>query len=252
MARNAVKPSTEDSRARYEARSLRLWWTPDQRMLHLHGQLPDVLRVAFEATIQQLTERMRPAKGQAWDSFEHRAADALVGLCEWPDRNQEPTAATKPVLVVQVPASGPATIAGIPIADALVEQLRANSTIEPVLIDDHGVPVALGRRTAVLSPKLTRAVRLRDGHCRYGTCERRAGLQVHHLRPASWGGPDELANLAAVCAPHHRLLIPHGTQVLLGNPNQPDGLHVVELADLTPEQRRHLGLPPPRAGPTAA
>jgi len=95
-------------------------------------------------------------------------------------------------------------------------------------------------------------VLLRDGHCRYGTCERRHGLQVHHLRPGSWGGRDELANLAAVCAPHHRLLIPHGTQVLIGNPNQPDGLHLVELADLTPEQRQHLGLPPLRAGPAVA
>jgi hypothetical protein len=252
MARCASKPSTDDSRQRHEARGLRMWWTPDQGMLHLHGQLPDVMGATFEATIQQLTERMRPVKGASWDSFEHRAADALVGLCEWPDRNQEPTAAAKPVLVVQVPPSGPATIAGIPIADALVEQLRTNATIEPVLVDDHGVPVARGRRTAVLSPKLTRAVRLRDGHCRYGTCERRAGLQVHHLRPGSWGGPDELANLAAVCAPHHRLLIPHGTQVLLGNPNQPDGLHLVTLADLTPQQRQHLGLPPPRAGPNAA
>jgi hypothetical protein len=139
----------------------------------------------------------------------------------------------------------------VPIADSLLEQLRANSTIEPVLVDDHGVPAALGRRTSVLSPKITRAVLLRDGHCRYGTCEHRHGLQVHHLRPGSWGGRDDLANLAAVCAPHHRLLIPHGTQVLLGNPNQPDGLRVVEVADLSPEQRRHLGLPPPRAGPNA-
>jgi hypothetical protein len=31
LARNASKPSTEDSRARYAARSLRMWWTPRQR-----------------------------------------------------------------------------------------------------------------------------------------------------------------------------------------------------------------------------
>ena len=31
LARNAVKPSTEDSRARYKARSLRMWWTHGQR-----------------------------------------------------------------------------------------------------------------------------------------------------------------------------------------------------------------------------
>ena len=58
--------------------ALRMWWTPDKGMLHLHGQLPDVMGAKFEATIQQLTEQMKPAKGQRWDSFEHRAADALV------------------------------------------------------------------------------------------------------------------------------------------------------------------------------
>jgi hypothetical protein len=252
MARNAAKPTTANSRARYAARSLRMWWTPDKGMLQLHGQLPDVMGATFEATITKLTEQLKPAKSQRWDSFEHRAADALVGLCEQPDgRDETPRLATRPLVQMHLPAHGPAEIAGIPIADSLLEQLRANSTIEPVLVDDHGAPVALGKRFSVVSPKLARAVLLRDGHCRYGTCERRGGLQVHHLRPGSWGGRDEIANLAAVCAPHHRLLIPHGTQVLIGNPNRPDGLRVVELDDLTPEQRAHLGLPPPRAGPTA-
>ena len=85
LARNAVKPSTEDSRQRYEARSLRMWWTPDKGMLHLHGQLPDVMGATFEATIQKLTDQRKPATGQAWDSLEHRAVDALVGLCEQGD-----------------------------------------------------------------------------------------------------------------------------------------------------------------------
>ena len=63
LARNAVKPSTEDSRARYEARSLRMWWTPDKGMLQLHGQLPDVMGATFEATIQKLTEQMQAGQG---------------------------------------------------------------------------------------------------------------------------------------------------------------------------------------------
>jgi hypothetical protein len=253
LARNAVKPSTEDSRARYEARSLRMWWTPDKGMLHLHGQLPDVMGATFEATIQKLSDQRKPAKGQAWDSLEHRAADALVGLCEKGDTSDEtPRLATRPVVQVHAPRHGPAEIAGIPIADSLLEQLRANASIEPVLVDDDGVPVAVGKRFTVLSPKIVRAVLLRDGSCRYGNCERRAGLEVHHLTPRSWGGTDDLANLAAVCSTHHRLLVPHGGRVLIGNPNQPDGLRTVHLHDLTPEQRRQLGLPPPRAGPNAA
>jgi hypothetical protein len=47
---------------------------------------------------------------------------------------------------------------------------------------------------------------------------------VHHLHPSSWGGGDDTANLASVCAYHHGLLIPHGDYILEGNPNQPDGL----------------------------
>jgi hypothetical protein len=253
LARNAVKPSTEDSRARYEARSLRMWWTPDKGMLQLHGQLPDVMGATFEATVQKLTEQMKPATGRAWDSFEHRAADALVGLCEQPATEDEtPSLASRPVVQLHVPPHGPAEIAGIPIADSLLEQLRANASIEPVLVDDDGTPIAIGKRFSALSPKIVRAVLLRDGSCRYGNCEIRSGLEVHHLRPRSWGGTDDLANLAAVCSPHHRLLVPHGERVLIGNPNQPDGLRLVTLSELTAEQVQQLGLPPPRAGPTAA
>jgi hypothetical protein len=42
---------------------------------------------------------------------------------------------------------------------------------------------------------------------------------------------------------------------LVGNSNQPDGLRMVHLNDLTAEQAEQaeqLGLPPPRAGPDAA
>ena len=253
MARNAAKPSTEDSRARRAARSLRMWWTEDQGMLHLRGQLPDVMGATFEATIRQLSEQRKPAKRQAWDSFEHRAADALLKLCAEPDANDDgPTLAPRPVLQGQVPLSGPAEIAGVPIADSLLEQLRANASIEPVLVDDDGVPVAVGKRFTVLSPKIARAVLLRDGHCRVPGCAVRHGLEVHHLRPRSWGGTDEIANLAVVCASHHRTLVPHGDRALIGNPNQPDGLELAALDDLTSEPADQLGRPPPRAGPFAA
>jgi hypothetical protein len=136
----------------------------------------------------------------------------------------------------------------------MVEELRANARIEPVLVDDGGLPVAIGKRSTALPPKIARAVLLRDGHCRIPGCEHRHGLEVHHLRPRSWGGTDELANLAAVCRSggHHGLLVPTGTWALLGNPNQPDGLQLVRVDQLTVEHAEQLGRPPPRAGPTAA
>ena len=111
------------------ARSVRMWWTADKTFLHLHGVLPDLLGVKVEATINRLTDRAKPATGQPWDSYEHRAADALVGMCdavEVAERIETPMLANTPLLVVGVPPSGPAEIAGIPLADAVVEQLRAN------------------------------------------------------------------------------------------------------------------------------
>ncbi len=93
---------------------------------------------------------------------------------------------------------------------------------------------------------------LRDGHCRCGNCDLRYGLHAHHLRPKSWGGTDEISNLAAVASVHHPMLIPNGPYALVGNPNLPDGLRIVHINDLTPDQAQQVGLPPRRAGPDAA
>jgi hypothetical protein len=118
----------------------------------------------------------------------------------------------------------------------MVESLRASARIEPVVVDDAGVPVTRGRTRTALPPKVVRGVRLRDAKCRWPGCDRRTGLQVHHLWPVSWGGDDDQSNLALVCVgggtDHHGLLAPHGTYLLLGNPNLPDGLHLIRVEDL--------------------
>jgi hypothetical protein len=150
-----------------------------------------------EAFFDRVAEKIRPAKGQAWDSLEHRHADTLIGMCrlETPadgsgtgrcdeDRAQAPTMAVRPMFVLDVPLHGPALLCGIP------------------------------------------------------TPARAPGA---HLQPSSWGGTDDIANLAAVCPSHHALLVPHGELVLDGNPNQPDGL---TLRRITPaEDRRRQRAP---------
>ena len=257
LARTKTKPTFEEGRARYEARGLRMWWRKDKGMLHVRGELPDVMGAKFEATIQHLTEQMKPAKGHPWAPFEHRAADALVGMCDAvkvAEQVENPTLAAQPLFVVQCTKDGPAEVAGIALPDSIVEALLASASIEPVLVDDDGVPVAIGKRTTFLSPKVVRAVLLRDGHCRIPGCEICYSLQAHHLRPKSWGGDDELSDLAAVCtaAGHHQMLVPNGPWALVGNPNLPDGLRLVHIDHLTDEDAEQLGLPPPRAGPTEA
>lgn len=59
-----------------------MWWAPRTGMLSVRCELPDLDGARFEATISHLVDRMRPVKGQPWDTREHRGADALVRLCE--------------------------------------------------------------------------------------------------------------------------------------------------------------------------
>lgn len=244
-------PTIAEARARRAARTLRLWWQADTGMLDGRFSLPDVDGALFESVITRLVETMRPAAGEPWEPRDRRAADALVALCRAGDHGGngrgQPTAGITSHLVVHVPLHGPATVAGIPLPDEMVEALRADARLEPVLVDAGGTPVAVGRVEPALSEKTRRVVRQRDGKCRWPGCERRIGLQIHHLWPRSWGGSDHFANLAAVCAGHHRELVPLGDLLLVGDPNRPDGLTLRHRDDL-PGPATHDA----RAGPPAA
>jgi hypothetical protein len=234
LAREARKmrtPTADESRARFASRELRMWRSHDDTMLHLRGQLPDDMGATFEAAIEQLVEKMK-VKGEPWVAYDQRAADALLALCEAQSGHDDQAPTLDPLVGMQVavPLHGPAEIAGVPIADSLLEQLRANASITLLLVDDDGAVQAIGRAAPAISPKRRRAVLARDARCRVPGCGRRRRLQVHHLVPRTWGGTDELSNLAAVCPAHHRLLVPHGLLSLVGNPHLPDGLRLVTVS----------------------
>jgi len=245
-------PTAEVGAARRAARELRFWWRQDHGMLDGRFSLPDIDGAIFESVVNEMIGRMRPVKGQPWDTREHRGADALVELCRSyaARRGDEASGAPAPHLIVQVPLHGPATVAGVPLPDAMVERLRAQAKVEPVLVDDDGEPIIVGRVESVLSEKTKRVVRQRDGKCRWPGCDQRVGLEVHHLWPSSWDGPDELWNLAAVCWHHHHQLAPQGRWLLLGNPNNPAGLSLIDRDDLP--RLATLAADQARAGPSAA
>jgi hypothetical protein len=227
LVRTKRTPSEEEGRERRRRRALRKWWDDDAGMLRFGGAgLPDLDGALVEAVLDQMVDRMRPVKGQPWESRAARTADALVELA----RNYADAHS------VEHPAPS-LVICGIPLPDGMVEKLRASAKVKPVLVDDHGTEIARGKAAPSLPPRVRESVLRRDGHCRFGCCDRRHGLQVHHLWPKSWGGSDDPINLAGMCVgggtDHHADLAPHGPWLLLGNPNRVDGLRLVHRDQLT-------------------
>jgi hypothetical protein len=244
QVRRQNAPTAREFDARRARRRLWWRWDDDRTFLTLHGDLPDLQGVAVEQVLEHMIERMRPARGETWDTREHRGADALVDLCVgYADAHA--ACMPQPLFVVECTPGQPATIAGIPLPDSVVEGLLPDGRVEMVVEDVHGAPVNIGGTRPVLPRRIRSAVLRRDAKCRYPGCERRTRLQVHHLLPVSWGGTDSLSNLAAVCTSHHQRLAPHGERLLVGNPNRTDGLQLIRVDQLA----EFIGTERVRAGP---
>ena len=228
LVREQRTPTAEESMARHRARSLRLSWNAEKTVLHVQRVPPrpvgsegrsddqrDGRTVASppRVTIGSLgiaVLRMRSAR---------RAAMSTAA----PPMTPVPSLAAKPVLVVEVRQHGPSVVGGVALPDEVVEQLRASATLEPVLVDDHGVPIAIGRRT--------RGPLAEDNSfgapARWIVSVRLRGCVTASRSttwcPSSWGGTDHFSDLAALfpSLTTTRLYIPHGPYALVGNPNVP-------------------------------
>jgi hypothetical protein len=134
-ARKVRAVTPEDADARREARELRIWREPDVGMVAGRFRLPDVDGILVEEVFEYMAECMRPAKGMAWDSLEHRKADALVELCT-KYASVEPRRRRKPLVVIQMPVAAVtddavpgATVGGIPIANETARMVLADARV---------------------------------------------------------------------------------------------------------------------------
>lgn len=231
LARNRRGVTAAEAAARREARELKWWWRRDTGMLAVRGEIPDVEGALVRAVFERMTDRMRPARGQPWDTLAHRGADALVDLCKgFADAKPGPL---RSHITFHVPAHGPAEVDGVAIADATLANLVDDATVTSVTVEGGRL---FGARTDTSSvpAETSRFVRARDLHCRVGTCEATLGLEEHHLIPRCEGGTHDPQNvvLAGRACGHHQMLVPNGPWRLEGDPSQPDGLRLVRVDQL--------------------
>lgn len=94
-------------------------------------------------------------------------------------------------------------------------RLTCDGAIVPVLKDAGGKGDSIlnvGRRTRTIPPAIRRALRIRDGGCRFPGCGLRF-TEGHHIIHWSLGGPTSLENLVLLCRVHHRAVHDDGFRV---------------------------------------
>ena len=116
-----------------------------------------------------------------------------------------------------------ATLAdGTPIALATARRLACDAHV--VFVDDErgaaGDERLPSRRTRRISPRLRRALRLRDDGCRFPGCTNRI-TDAHHVVAWIDGGTTDLANLLSLCRRHHRFVHEHGYRVATVSTGEP-------------------------------
>jgi hypothetical protein len=216
----------------------------DKSSWRLWGELPGpdgtIIEQALDTradTFPSLPDGARPPVGQ-------RRADALTSIAQDSLTGTSDTNTPTPMLTVFVDVDDAHGITsatldtGPSVGPGTLEELLCNTRIE-ALLTDGGTPLSVGRRTRTITPALRRAILHRDGGCTADGCSSRHRLEVHHIIPASQGGPTDPENLTTLCWFHHHVVI-HG----LGYRIDPD---------TPPHRRRFLSpdRPDPPTRPTA-
>jgi hypothetical protein len=118
----------------------------------------------------------------------------------------------------------------------MARQLACDGGIATVVIDEHGMPLNVGRTKRVVPPHLRKAVELRDETCVFAGCGApKYWCDVHHVVHWLFGGDTSLENSALLCERHHtkvhhgfrverdpsgrwRTFRPDGTEIIIGTP----------------------------------
>jgi hypothetical protein len=85
-------------------------------------------------------------------------------------------------------------------------RICCDSTVIKIKEDENGEPLSIGRRSRTIPPAIRRALRVRDGGCRFPGCTHTRFVDGHHIRHWADGGETRLDNLVLLCRHHHHLV----------------------------------------------
>jgi hypothetical protein len=118
-------------------------------------------------------------------------------------------------------------------------RLACGGSLVGIVEARDGNPLDVGRRTRAITPALKRALKTRDGGCRFPGCTHKRFTEGHHVKHWANGGETKLDNLITLCRFHHRLVHEGG----FGLKATDDGVFVFtrpdgsRIGDVGPETR---------------
>jgi hypothetical protein len=219
-----ARRSLADGRNTERARTLRWWHEDEGRAWRLEATLPSAQGSVVAKAIERLAEQLpvMPGEDRA-PCAEERRADALVALASAriasdPDPDRATVVVHVPIEALSPGAQGASPEPGCALEDGGVihaetaRRLACTARLETV-IEDRARVVGLGRTSREPSPQMMRALRHRDGGCRFPGCGSRRFTHAHHIVWWAGGGRTDLDNLLLVCSFHHKLVHEHGWAV---------------------------------------
>ena len=118
-----------------------------------------------------------------------------------------------------------------------IRRLGCDGTVVGLVEGRDGEPLNIGRKSRAIPPAIGRALRARDGGCRFPGCDRTRFCNGHHVKHWIDGGETRLNNLLTLCTFHHTLLHEGGFGVAAIDDGifvftRPDGTRIPECGPL--------------------
>ncbi len=82
-------------------------------------------------------------------------------------------------------------------------RLGCDCSVVSLVDGPHGEPLDVGRKRRSIPAAIDRALRARDGGCRFPGCDRTRFCEGHHVKHWADGGETKLHNLVLLCGFHH-------------------------------------------------
>jgi hypothetical protein len=142
-----------------------------------------------------------------------RRADALTQIAETYMNNSENSGSTADryqvvvhVATAENEANHPCLENGPHVTAVTSRRIACDCSTTVITEDQDGEPLNIGRRSRTIPPPMRRALKARDGGCRFPGCTNHKFVDGHHIIHWADGGETSLDNLVLLCRHHHHLV----------------------------------------------